>query len=307
MTTVTDFPNPIREIRHCEITLPDGCRLAARIWLPVDAEDHPVPAIFEFLPYRKNDMTAARDKRVAPYLAGHGYAFVRVDLRGAGDSDGVMPDEYTAQEHQDGCDVIAWIADQPWCDGNVGITGISWSGFNGLAIAARRPPALKAVVTMCASDDRYADDVHYTGGCVSGEQLIWSSVMFAKNTLPPDPANVGDRWREMWLDRLRGSGLWLKTWMEHQRRDAYWKHGSVCEDYAQINIPVFAVSGWVDGYYPAVFRLMEHLDAPCKGLIGPWSHAFPNLGRPGPTIGFPARACALVGPLAEGQRHRHHG
>ncbi|WP_372612799.1 CocE/NonD family hydrolase [Aquicoccus sp.] len=286
MQHVNEFPHAVTEIRHVEIPMPDGCRLAARIWMPEGAEAAPVPAILEYLPYRKNDFTTARDASMQPYLAGHGYAVIRLDLRGAGDSEGLMLDEYLPQELQDGCDAIAWIADQPWCDGNVGMIGISWGGFNGLQIAALQPPVLKAVVTLCSTDDRYADDVHYMGGCLLGEQLSWASIMFGRNTLPPDPANVGDKWREMWLERLEGSGLWLRNWLEHQRRDAFWRHGSICEDWARVKVPVYAVSGWADGYPRSVFRLMENLQGPRKGLVGPWAHRYPHMGEPGPAIGF---------------------
>ncbi|WP_397544107.1 CocE/NonD family hydrolase [Roseovarius salis] len=226
------YPQETECLSHVEVPMPDGCRLAARIWRPVTAADQPVPAILEYLPYRKNDMTVERDASMQPYLAARGYAVVRLDLRGAGDSEGLMVDEYTEQELQDGYDAIAWIAAQDWCDGNVGMIGISWGGFNGLQVAAKRPPALKAIVTLCSTDDRYADDIHYMGGCMLGEQLGWASIMFGRNSLPPDPVNVGDAWREMWRERLRGSGLWLKNWLEHQRRDAFWKHGSICEDWS---------------------------------------------------------------------------
>ncbi|MGD8419852.1 MAG: CocE/NonD family hydrolase, partial [Gammaproteobacteria bacterium] len=233
-----------------------------------------------------NDLTASRDAAMHPYIAGHGYAVVRLDLRGAGDSEGLMPDEYLSQELQDGYDAIQWIADQAWCDGNVGMVGISWGGFNGLQVAAMRPPALKAVISLCSTDDRYATDVHYMGGCLLGEQLSWASIMFGRNTLPPDPRHNPDGWRKLWLERLENSGLWLKNWLEHQRRDEFWKHGSVCEDFARIQVPVYAVSGWADGYCAAVFRLVEHLQVPRKGLIGPWAHRYPHLGEPGPAIGF---------------------
>jgi len=286
MKIVESFPHAVREIEHVEVPMPDGCRLAARIWMPEGAEEAPVPAILEYLPYRKNDLTAERDAGMQPYLAGHGYAVVRLDLRGAGDSEGLMRDEYLPQELQDGVDAIDWIAGQQWCDGTLGMIGISWGGFNGLQIAALRPPPLKAIVTLCSTDDRYADDVHYMGGCLLGEQLSWASIMFGKNSLPPDPRNVGDRWREMWLERLKGSGLWLKNWLEHQTRDAFWKHGSICEDWSAIQIPVYAVSGWPDGYCRAVFRLMENLQGPKKGLVGPWAHRYPHIGEPGPAIGF---------------------
>jgi putative CocE/NonD family hydrolase len=280
----TDLPRPVRELEHVEIPMPDGTRLAARIWMPDGAESAPVPAILEYIPYRKNDKTLERDAARAPWLAARDYAYVRVDLRGTGESEGVMEDEYTEIELADGCDVIAWIAAQDWCDGGVGIVGISWGGFNGLQIAALRPPALKAVVTICSTDDRYADDIHYMGGVPLGEQLSWASVMFGINTLPPDPAHVGERWREMWHRRLDESGLWLAKWLEHQTRDAFWKHGSVCEDWHAIEVPVYAVSGWADGYCRAVFRLVENLGSPVKGLVGPWAHKYPHLGEPGPAI-----------------------
>ncbi len=286
MKTRQEFPREVKEIEHLSIPLSDGTRLAARMWLPVDADADPVPGILEYIPYRKRDLTAERDVRHHPYIAGFGYASVRVDLRGSGESDGVLTDEYLEQELDDGVEVINWLAAQPWCSGAVGMIGISWGGFNGLQIAALRPEPLRAIVTICSTDDRYSDDVHYMGGCLLGDNLSWASTMFDQNTHPPDPALVGERWREMWMERLAGSGLWLETWMRRQRRDEYWKHGSVCEDYDAITCPVMAVSGWADGYSNTVFRLMEHLSVPRKGLIGPWSHKYPHEGVPGPAIGF---------------------
>ncbi|MEJ2699936.1 MAG: CocE/NonD family hydrolase, partial [Desulfuromonadales bacterium] len=286
MKIVESFPHPVREIENTWIPMPDGVRLAARIWMPEDAEANPVPAILEYIPYRKRDLKRERDSSVHSYFAGHGYACLRVDIRGSGDSEGVLTDEYLEQELADGEAILSWAASQPWCNGSLGIIGISWGGFNGLQIAARRPPELKAVVTLCSTDDRYADDVHYMGGCLLGDNLSWASVMFAYNSLPPDPLIVGERWRQMWFERLEGSGLWLETWLNHQRRDAYWKHGSICEDFSAVQCPVLAASGWADGYSNAVFRLMEKLQVPRKGLIGPWSHRYPHEGQPGPAIGF---------------------
>jgi putative CocE/NonD family hydrolase len=286
MRTTTELPHEVRDIENVFIPMRDGARLAARIWLPVDAEENPVPSVLEYIPYRKRDMTRGRDQQNHPYLAGHGYAAVRVDMRGSGDSDGVLVDEYRPQEHEDAEDVIAWLAEQPWCDENVGMFGISWGGFNSLQVAARRPPALKAIVSASATEDLYVDNMHYMGGCLLADNLSEATVMFAFNSLPPDPAIVGDRWREMWRERLEGSGLWLETWLSHQRRDDYWKPASVCEDYGDVQVPVLAVGGWADGYTNAIFRLMEHLEVPRKGLIGPWGHKYPHMGVPGPAIGF---------------------
>jgi putative CocE/NonD family hydrolase len=145
----SDFPHAVRELENVFITLADGCRLAARIWMPANAEQQPVPAILEYIPYRKRDFMRARDEPIHHYLAGHGYVAVRVDLRGSGDSDGVLVDEYHPQEQSDALEVIDWLAAQPWCDGNVGMTGISWGGFNSLQVAASAPPALKAIISLC--------------------------------------------------------------------------------------------------------------------------------------------------------------
>ena len=152
--------------------------------------------------------------------------------------------------------------------------------------AALGPPQLKAIITLCAADDRYADDAHYMGGCLLNENLLWGTTLVAQAAWPPDPALVGGRWRAMWLERLRSIPLYPETWLSHPLRDGYWRHGSVCEDFAAIRCPIYAVSGWADGYSNAVGRLLAGLDCPRKGLIGPWAHVYPHQGVPGPAIGF---------------------
>jgi len=286
MKTIKSFPRKVREISNTFITLPDSTRLAARMWMPADADKKPVPVILEYLPYRKRDGTIVRDALTHPYIAGHGYACVRVDMRGNGDSDGVMLDEYAEQELQDAEDVIAWLVKQPWSTGRVGMMGISWGGFNGLQVAARRPEGLKAIITLCSTDDRYSDDIHYKGGCLLGENLGWSATMFGYSSRPPDPALVGDRWRDLWLQRLEAEPLLAIPWLEHPHRDAYWKHGSVCEDIGAIDAAVLAVGGWNDAYTNAVPRLVGSVKAPVKGIIGPWAHKYPHFAVPEPRIGF---------------------
>ena len=285
-TTIVDrFPFEVVRTRNEWIALADGTRLAARLWRP-DTEEA-VPAILEYLPYRKGDSMAPRDEGLGTWFAGHGYAYVRVDIRGTGDSDGVIIDEYTRQEHDDALEVIARLADAPWCSGAVGMVGISWGGFNGLQVAARRPPALKAVISLCSTDDRYADDVHYKGGCVLAcDALPWASVMLSYNALPPDPATVGEAWKETWLGRLEETPPFITEWLRHQRRDDYWKHGSICEDYAAIECPVYMVGGWADGYTNAIPRTLAGLPNVRKGLIGPWAHAWPHVATQGPRIDF---------------------
>ena len=165
--------------------------------------------------------------------------------------------------------------------------GISWGGFNSLQVAALAPPALRAVISVCSTDDRYNDDVHYQGGAVLAREMLgWAMTMLGFNAKPPDPQVVGERWRELWQQRLDGTPAFIDTWMAHPQRDAYWRHGSICEDYSAIRCPVLMVGGWADGYTNTVMRVLNGLDVPCRGIIGPWAHQYPNAGRPGPAIGF---------------------
>ncbi|MFZ3561541.1 CocE/NonD family hydrolase [Streptomyces sp. BH055] len=286
MRTVTDLPHKLREEAHVRIPMSDGVHLSAHIWRPASSDGEPVPAILEYIPYRKRDLSSVRDSIHHPYLAGHGYACVRVDLRGTGDSEGVLTDEYLEREQRDAEEVLAWLAQRPWCDGGTGMMGISWGAFAALQVAARRPPSLKAIAIASFTDDRYADDMHYMGGALLSDSLAEAGTMFAYATCPPDPEVVGGRWRDMWHERLESAQPWVLEWLRHQRRDDYWRHASVCEDYAAVRCPVLASSGWADGYSNAVTRLLAHLDVPRKGLIGPWSHKFPHLGEPGPAIGY---------------------
>ncbi|UDL91863.1 CocE/NonD family hydrolase [Mesorhizobium sp. PAMC28654] len=280
----TEFPFVVETVDPLWITLADGTRIAATLWRP--RTEGRVPVVVEMVPYRRRDGTVARDIDIHPWLAGHGIACARIDIRGSGDSDGDLADEYLPLEQEDACEIIAHLAALPWCNGNVGMTGISWGGFNALQVAARRPPALKAIIANCATDDRYADDIHYMGGALLTEQEMWSNFMLVKKAMAPDPLIVGDAWRDMWMSRLAATSSLSQVWLAHQRRDDYWRQGSVCEDHSAIECAVMAVCGWEDSYSNFVPRLLEHLPGPKLGIVGPWSHAYPCRGAPGPLIGY---------------------
>jgi putative CocE/NonD family hydrolase len=276
-------PLPILDVPDLRITMPDGTRLAARLWRPAGGD--PVPAILEFIPYRMGDGTRLRDERMHPWWAARGYACLRVDLRGSGDSEGVLADEYTVQELQDACDIIAWAAAQPWCSGRVGMMGKSWGGFNCLQTAALRPPALAAVLSVCSTTDRFADDIHFKGGALLGENIGWGAVMLSYSSRPADPMYRPD-WRAEWLARLEAEPFLAPRWAGHQAKDAYWRHGSVGEDWGAIAAPVLVIGGWADNYMNTVAALVEHLAVPCQGIVGPWGHQYPHSAEPAPRIGF---------------------
>lgn len=269
------------------IPMPDGTRLAARLWLPDGARDTPVPCILEYIPYRRRDRTRMRDESMHPHLAAAGYAAIRVDIRGYGDSEGLAEDEYSHQEMQDGHDVIGWIAAQDWCDGNVGMFGKSWGAYNAFQVAATRPPALKAIIPVMGTDDRWREDIHFYGGCLANDNFWWGSIMQLYNAMPPDPEIVGaDRWLAMWRDRLEGMRFWPAMWLEHQTHDDMWRRGSICENYADVDVPVYFFGGWADLFRDTPFRIAEYLKGPVKVLMGPWAHLYPHEGSPTPKADF---------------------
>lgn len=278
--------NDIKIVEHIWIEMSDGVRLSAKMWLPVNAAEQPVPAILEIIPYRKRDACAQRDHSNHAWLAARGYACIRPDMRGHGDSEGIMLDEYSPREQQDTIEVIEWLAEQPWCTGNVGMMGLSWGGIASLQAAVHQPQALKAIIPVGASVDRYYDDGGYLLGGYPGQGLGWGGVMFGYCIRPPDPKIVGDSWRDMWFERLENTTMFAEKWLTHQLRDDTWIQGSVCEHYDKIKVPVLGISGWNDCWPNTMIRLLENIDAPCRAVSGPWGHVYPNLGGPGPMAGF---------------------
>jgi predicted acyl esterase len=281
--------------RDVRIPMADGPELAATLYLP-DASD-PQPCLLEALPYRKDDLTASYAEGYERLRDRHGYAVCRVDLRGTGSSSGDATDEYPTQEQRDLVEVIAWLAAQPWCDGQVGMCGTSYSGFNSLQLACERPPALKAVCAIYASDDRWTDDVHWRGGALRLVDLVdYCHYMTPMNALPPVPALWGEDWAAEWRRRLDLLEPWVLTWLREDRHSDYWRTGSVRlgadgAGYERLACPVLLVAGWADGYRNNSFRTVRALaeaGVPHRLLAGPWAHADPTTAMPGPRVDFEA-------------------
>jgi uncharacterized protein len=271
-------------MQHMWIPMRDGMRLSAWVWV---ASVGAAPAIVEYHPYRVLGGSELHDRATYEWFAAKGFAGVRVDIRGMGDSDGVFDDEYSETERLDAAEVVAWVAEQPWCSGAVGMIGYSWGGIAALQAASLRPPALRAIVTVDSTDDRFARDVHYSGGCVlASDMLSWATTLLAQAARPPDPAIVGDGWRTQWHQRVAALSPPIVTWLSHQTEDEYWRAGSVVADPAAIECAVLAVGGWHDGYRSTVFQLLEQLQCPVEAIVGPWAHGYPDVAMPGPNIDF---------------------
>ncbi len=253
-----------------------ACMLAATLYIPDTAGSVPTPCLLEALPYRKDDLTHSYTPEYVRLRDEFGYAVCRLDLRGTGSSTGLATDEYPPAEQDDLVEVIAWLAAQPWCDGNIGMYGTSYSGFNSIQVAMRRPPALKAIVPIYATDDRYTDDVHYMGGVRRLLDIVdYPTYMIAMNALPPVPEVFGDGWRDEWRKRIDDGTPWLLRWSAEQADGPYWRRGSLRPDYAAITAPTMIVAGWADGYRNNTFRTYRALTeagTPTRLIIGPWSH-----------------------------------
>jgi uncharacterized protein len=268
------------------IPMKDGVRLAVNLFMP----DGPLagakpgekfPAILEYLPYRKDDWTLARDWELHSYIVRRGYVTARVDIRGTGASEGNPPDrEYSDQEQQDGLEVIAWLAKQAWSNGNVGMTGISWGGFNSIQMARLHPPALKAIIAMCATEELFHDDIHYIDNLMHADEFELAMDLQLGLTRAPDfPTD------EKSLATRFDAKPWFPLYLHHQRDSEFWRRASVAPDhYEDYIVPSFMIGGFLDGYRDSIPRFFEHAKAPIKALLGPWNHSFPHDADPGPSI-----------------------
>jgi uncharacterized protein len=291
-----ELARPTSQPRHevttdwdVRIPVRDGVELSANIWRPRAGHDDPadarVPAILELIPYGKDNWRRNTDVGRGEYFARRGFAFCRVDVRGSGSSGGVALDEYTEAETRDGYDCVEWLAGRDWCDGNVAMWGISYGGFTSIQVAKLRPPHLRAIVPVMATDDRYTTDVHYIGGCVTASELSQYAVsQVAMNAMPPDVEFRGAGWVGEWRARLEATPPWLVEWLRRQRDGPYWRPGSLAPQYEAIEVPILNIGGWMDSYVDAALRMQALCTAPSRTIVGNWVHEMPADATPGPNL-----------------------
>jgi len=271
-TACSSASNNEIQITEKWITLEDGVRLAADIYWPAGADtDDRFPVLLEYLPYRK-DESRPRNYSLYSYFLDHGYVVARVDMRGTGRSEGrTIPYEYSDIELDDGEEVIDWLAGQAWSTGSVGMFGISWGGFNSIQMAMRNPPAMKAFVSVMSTEYLYQEDVHYIDGIMHTDSWMMSNDL--RNALPGAPDFILD---EEWLKNRFDVEPSVYAYMRQQRDGPFWDRASARGQYEKIRVPGYHIGGWYDGYRNSLPRMLEHVDAPVKALIGPWDHDYPH-------------------------------
>ena len=280
------------KIEQTWIPMKDGVRLAVNLFMPDGTPagreaSEKFPAILEYLPYRKDDWSLKRDIELHAYFVRRGYVSARVDIRGTGASEGDPPDrEYSQQELADGAEIIDWLSRQPWSNGSVGMMGISWGGFNAIQMALRRPPALKAIIAVCATEELFHDDIHYIDGMMHADEF--ELAMDLQEMLPRAPEFPTD---EKSLAPRFDNPPWFLLYLQQQRDGPFWRRASVAPDhYGEYKVPSFLVGGFLDGYRDSVARFFGRVHAPVKALLGPWNHTFPHDAQPGPSIEWRAEA-----------------
>ncbi len=261
------------------LTMKDGIRLSVTYYIPKPINpNEKFPVVLEYLPYRKDDLIYARDYPVIAYFARRGYVVAKVDIRGTGASNGKWPwREYSEEELNDGVEIIDQLSRKPFSNGNVGMWGLSWGGFNSIQIAMRQPPALKTIIAAHATDDLYHDDIHYIDGIFHGEEYM---VYMENDVYLPQPPDY--KVDEEYFENRFNSTPWHFTYFKQQRDGEFWRKNSLRFNQDRIKIPVYLIGGLLDGYRDFVPRMLEYLKVPVKAEMGPWNHSWPDHGTPGP-------------------------
>ncbi len=266
----------LKTIKDVRIPMSDGVTLAADLYLPQG--EGPFPALMSCYPYHKDDLIGAEFDFARRYFAEQGFAELIVDFRGTGRSEGYCPDTWdTQQEGQDGAEAVEWIAAQSWCDGNVGVWGMSYGGITTLNIAAHRPPHLKACLPLFGTHDIYQDFI-YPGGIFNAiGDMTRETFMLAMDLGPVTYQDPDGKWLELWrehIQRLERGDLWALKWQSHVQYDEHWQRRTA--DCSRITAPTFFIGGWNDIFPDGMYRAFEALPVAKRIVMGPWVHVLPD-------------------------------
>ncbi|MFG1610332.1 CocE/NonD family hydrolase [Actinoplanes sp. NPDC049265] len=305
------------------VPMRDGVPLATDLWRPDGSG--PWPVLLARTPYGRTSTAHLGNPKLPDIrvLVDHGYLVVVQDVRGTGASPGLF--EPHRFDRDDTVDTLAWIAGQPWCDGNVGMWGASYMGFAQWQAAAQAPPALRAIAPTMTSADPYHAWHSPQGAVAHGMLFNWSARMALANLLRPEHDGSSDRTDAAVLrgaldradafqalpiaerDSLLRGLPWLRDALAHPDHDGFWKNLTAWEDSAAVTVPALNVTGWYDVFAREVVRSYTTMrrgagSGPARDgqrlVIGPWGHGDgADLGVfPDRFFGFTgsARAAALT-------------
>ena len=262
----------------------DGVELAADLLLP-DAPG-PFPVVMTYYPYHKDGLIGAGYVVEEPIeIAKRGYAHVFLDMRGTGSSAGFQKGVMRGQQWEDGYDAVEWIAGQDWCDGNVGMWGLSYGGFTSINVAALAPPHLKAIVPMMG-DVTTSGWSHPGGAQRLFGSMVWFPMMICMNYLPPMYTDEEGRWLKVWQEHLEKNTDWLFHLYDHTTEDEWQRDGAALYHLDKVKAAVYVMDGWRDIFAPGNFMMYNGLKSPKKIMMGPWKHGMPTWAVPGPNVDY---------------------
>jgi uncharacterized protein len=280
-------PYEVEEVR--DVRIPTGepdCTLSADLYLPAGAG--PVPALVMVLPYRKDASVGIEQEPSLRWMAKHGYASVLVDFRGIGSSDGTMRPPLDPSEADDGVAAVEWAARQPWCNGNVGMWGLSYGAIMSMRTAARGPAPLKAIIPIMGWRDPERDFVHPHGSRGAYTPIPhWSTGTLGDQLLPPLHNYHDAEEQRRWQQRLHNTEPWMIDFARHGPEHPVWRDRAL--DPSQIGVPSLCVAAWWDIFREGQIAAYERIPAPKQLLVGPWMHTMPH-DSPFDPIGFLAIA-----------------
>lgn len=268
------------------LEMKDGVQVAVTYYRPTArTPGETFPVIMEMVPYRKDDFFALGDYEYGAWFAKRGYVVARVDVRGTGGSTGpIPPSEYSEAEISDAEELVSQLSSKSWSNGKVGMYGISWSAFNALMTAHRKPPALKAIIAAHGSTDLFYNDVHYIDGALHIDS--YAHQIDTDNSMPQSPDYRID---EAYFQNRFDQEPWLFTWLRQQKDGDFWRKESV-KFKTPLEVPAYLIGGLLDGYRDFVMEVSQTTKAPFIAEIGPWNHAWPEYGEPGPNYEWRQKA-----------------
>jgi len=281
----TEAKYDAKVVKNVLIPMRDGVQLACDVYMPDTAGKF--PAVLTIYPYHKDGLIGkvivTEELRA---FAPRGYVYVLLDMRGTGNSEG-QSGFMRFQQWEDGYDAVEWIAQQPWCNGNVGMCGWSYGGFTSINVASLNPPHLKAIVPVMAQMTTSA--LTHPGGALRCLGLnLWYGMQLCMDVMPPFYTDEEARWLKVWNSHLEHYKEYLSPFYEHPTEDDFMREGAALFRLDNMKAASYFIFGFrdIDSFPDGPLAYYNEIKCPKKLLVGPWKHGLPDSMVPGPNVDY---------------------